>query len=132
MANEVRRLEERTAAAAGGKPDKWTRFPAAVFRVADSSIGHTDLVNSQAQAAGNCHWVGDARRNHRCHRAKESTLAGCANLPKPNVSCGSKPEVQRGSRNVRSWVKSRRNQRDNGHWPADVASPDLPVPGLHP
>ena len=45
---------------------------------------------------------------------------------------GSKPEVQRGSRNVRSWVKSRRNQRDNGHWPADVASSDLPVPGLHP
>ncbi len=48
-----------------------------------------------------------------------------------NFSFGSTTEVSDGRENVRSWVKSRRNQGYNRHWPADAASPDLPVPGLH-
>ena len=43
-----------------------------------------------------------------------------------------KPRLWRVTPYVCSWVKSRRNQGHNRHWPADVASPDLPVSGLHP
>ncbi len=39
-----------------------------------------------------------------------------------NVAFGSKAEVQRGPRNVRSWGQSGRNQRDNGHRPPDGKS----------
>ncbi len=67
------------------------------------------------------------RSSHGGDEMAEAFGIACHDLVSLDFRFGSKPEVQRGPRNVRFWVKSRRKQGDNRHWPADVASPTFPV-----